>query len=415
MELKPGYKQTEVGVIPKDWDTPRLGELLSFKNGINKGKESFGHGTLIVNYMDVYNHPGMHALDLKGLVEVNRGELESFAVKKGDVFFTRTSETVAEVGIASVMLDDSPNTVFSGFVLRARPKDDSICDQYKKYCFSSSTVRKQITSKATYTTRALTNGRVLAAILLPLPPTKAEQNAIGKSLSDTDSLIESIEQLIAKKRDFRQGTMQELLTGKKRLPGFGGEWVEKRLGDLADMASGGTPASSVPAYYGGDIHWVSISDMTRAGKFITDTEKCLTPAGFENCAAKMFPIGTVLYAMYASLGECGIASIPLCSSQAILGIQTKAGLDNGFLYYCLSSLKSTVKKMGQQGTQTNLNKAMVRSLTLRLPPHPEQVAIATILSDIDIEIVALEERLTKAEHIKKGMMQALLTGRIRLI
>jgi len=211
------YKKTEIGMIPEDWDIPILGEIFSFKNGLNKGKESFGHGTHIVNYMDVYSHPGIYAYDLEGRVEVNRSELRSFAVKKGDVFFTRTSETVAEVGIASVMLDDSSNTVFSGFILRARPKNKSICDQFKKYCFSSDIVRKQITSKATYTTRALTSGRVLSAISLPLPPTKAEQEAIAFLLSDMDAEIATLETKMSKIRMLKQGMMQTLITGSIRL------------------------------------------------------------------------------------------------------------------------------------------------------------------------------------------------------
>src|SRR6267142_779497 len=166
MAMKPSYKQTDVGNIPIEWNAPVLGGLFDFKNGLNKGKEYFGHGTPIVNYMDVYRNCGLYAHDLLGRVDVSKQELKAFEVKKGDVFFTRTSETVEEVGIASVMLNESPDTVFSGFVLRARPKNDNLDDQFKKYCFSPFVVRKQITSKSTYTTRALTNGRLLSAVAI---------------------------------------------------------------------------------------------------------------------------------------------------------------------------------------------------------------------------------------------------------
>ena len=256
---------------------------------------------------------------------------------------------------------------------------------------------------------------VFQKCLLPLPPTKAEQEAIAEALSDADALIESLEQLLGKKRLLKQGAMQELLTGKKRLPGFCGEWAVKRLGDVAVMGSGGTPPSSVPEYYDGDIPWVSISDMTKGGKVIVSTDRNLTPSGFANGAAQMFSKGTVLYAMYASLGECSIAGIELCSSQAILGIRPGDGLNNEFLYYFLTSLKPIVKSMGQQGTQANLNKGMVQDFRFRSPRLPEQTAIATILSDMDAEITALEAKLSKARQIKQGMMQELLTGRIRLI
>ena len=130
MELKPGYKKTEVGVIPEEWDASKIGDLFSFKNGLNKGKNFFGFGSPIVNYMDVYEKPGLSSSDLKGRVNVTNTEIKAFEVRKGDVFFTRTSETVEEVGISSVMLDEPVNTVFSGFLLRARPQNNRLEDQF---------------------------------------------------------------------------------------------------------------------------------------------------------------------------------------------------------------------------------------------------------------------------------------------
>jgi len=228
-------------------------------------------------------------------------------------------------------------------------------------------------------------------------------------------LLASLDRLIAKKRDLKTAAMQQLLTGKTRLPGFSGEWEIKKLGEIAEMGSGGTPTSSVTAYYDGDIPWVSISDMTKGGKVIVRTDRNLTRLGFTNSAAQMFPAGTILYAMYASLGECSIAGISLCSSQAILGIRPKEKLDVGFLFYFLTSLKSVVKTLGQQGTQANLNKGMVQDFTLSLPSIPEQTAIADVLSDMDAELTALEKRRDKTRDLKQGMMQVLLTGRTRLV
>ena len=177
----------------------------------------------------------------------------------------------------------------------------------------------------------------------------------------------------------------------------------------------GTPASSVGEYYGGDIPWVSISDMTKGGRLIVSTERSLTGAGLAHSAAQMFPAGTVLYAMYASLGECSIAGMEVCTSQAILGIRPKDRLNNEFLYYWLTSIKGTVKSMGQQGTQANLNKGMVQDLVLPLPAMAEQIAIAEVLSDMDADIAVVEAKLSKAHQLKEGMLQELLTGRIRLV
>ena len=162
-------------VTPKGWESRPIGDFLEFKNGLNKGKEYFGYGTPIVNYMDVYRHRGLHASDIQGRVSLEREEVRRFAVKKGDVFFTRTSETPDEVGISSVLLDDLIDGVFSGFVLRGRLKSTKLLPDYCKYCFSTQAVREAIVKSCTYTTRALTNGRVLSNIEVLLPST-IEQN-----------------------------------------------------------------------------------------------------------------------------------------------------------------------------------------------------------------------------------------------
>jgi type I restriction enzyme S subunit len=142
--------------------------------------------------------------------------MKTFLVRKGDVFFTRTSETVEEIGLTAVMLGDCQDTAFSGFLLRARPKDDSFSDEYKKYCFRERSMREQIKSRASYTTRALTNGRLLSAVRLPRPSVK-EQTAIASVLSDMDAEISALEKRLDKTRLLKQGMMQELLTGRIRL------------------------------------------------------------------------------------------------------------------------------------------------------------------------------------------------------
>jgi type I restriction enzyme S subunit len=166
--------------------------------------------------MDVFGNSVIRASTLKGRVSLSRHELKNFDVQKGDVFFTRTSETVEEIGTASVIIDEPTDTVFSGFVLRARPLNERLNNAFKAYCFRSSAVRKQITSKASYTTRALTNGSILSDVQLQLP-SHSEQTAIATILSDMDTEIESLESKLAKAREIKQGLMQELLTGRIRL------------------------------------------------------------------------------------------------------------------------------------------------------------------------------------------------------
>ena len=255
----------------------------------------------------------------------------------------------------------------------------------------------------------------LSSIQCAIPPYK-EQRRIAKSLSNVDALIAAVEKKIEKKKLIKQGAMQQLLTGKKRLPGFNGKWKEIRLGDVAKMNSGGTPDSKNAAYYSGTIPFLSISDMSNCGKFITHTQKHITSEAVANSSARIYPKGTLLYAMYASLGKTSIAQIDLAISQAILGIITdETILNKEYLYYNLCYIESKVIQMGQTGTQSNLSKALVEEFIFTIPEVDEQKAIANVFIGVDSEISVLEKKRDKYRHIKLGMMRELLTGRIRLV
>ena len=168
-----------------------LEELFTFKNGLNKGKEFFGSGTPIVNFKDVYNNNRLTSKDLCGKVVVTKSEELRFEVQKGDVFFTRTSETREDIGIASVLVDDVENCVFSGFVLRARPKTNLLLPEYSSYCFASSDVRREIIKSSTYTTRALTSGSALSKIIIPVP-NKETQSRIVSNLDKMNILCNNL-------------------------------------------------------------------------------------------------------------------------------------------------------------------------------------------------------------------------------
>jgi len=208
--------QTRLKGFHTEWSRTTLGELFTFKNGLNKAKHFFGSGTPIVNYMDVFLNGRILCTRLVGRVSLSKQELSNFDVRQGDVLFTRTSETPEEVGLAAVVGDEPSETVFSGFLLRGRPRSRMLCDEFKAYCFRSSFVRSQIVSKASYTTRALTNGRLLSGVVLPVPPL-SEQAAIAAALSDMDTEILALEARRDKTRALKQAMMQELLTGRIRL------------------------------------------------------------------------------------------------------------------------------------------------------------------------------------------------------
>lgn len=182
-----------------DDDFYYIGELFEFKNGLNKEKKYFGEGTPIVNYTDVYKNRFLTNQLIKGKVTLTESEIERFNVKRGDVFFTRTSETQEEVGISSVLLDEIENCTFSGFLLRARPKTDLILPEFCKYCFSTYKMRIEIIRFSSFTTRALTNGPSLSRIKLRLPSLD-KQRSIVEKLDAFTSLISKLQE----ERDLRQ-------------------------------------------------------------------------------------------------------------------------------------------------------------------------------------------------------------------
>ena len=229
-----GYKKTKVGIVPKEWTEHTLSEFFDFKNGLNKEKEAFGKGTPIVNYTDVWGKRGLLKENIKGKVLLSKNEIDLYKVEEGDVFFTRTSETIEEIGLSSVLLVPINDCVFSGFVLRARPKKAGIVKEYNIYCYSSAIMRHEITRKSSMTTRALTNGTLLGEVNINLPNQK-EQEKIAEILQEQDRLIKLKEKLIEEKKKQKQYLMEALLTGKVRLPGFTDEWESTTLGDIAKM------------------------------------------------------------------------------------------------------------------------------------------------------------------------------------
>ena len=172
-----------------------LGELFEFKNGLNKGKNFFGKGTPIINYMDVYKRNKIYSDDLRGLVETTEDEQKRYSIKRGDVFFTRTSETKEEIGETSVLLDDVEKGVFSGFVLRARPITELLLPEYCAYCFETYEFRKNVIRYSTYTTRALTNRTTLSNLEIPVPPIEI-QNKIVKILDRFQELLSDTKGLL---------------------------------------------------------------------------------------------------------------------------------------------------------------------------------------------------------------------------
>jgi type I restriction enzyme S subunit len=421
-EIKQGYKQTDIGVIPEDWEVGKLEELITVLTDFT-ANGSFASLAENVTYLETPSYARLVRLtDIRANFK-NAGvylSKDSYDfLKKSKLFGDEL--LLANVGAYAGYSFLYPSGLdFTGtlgpnmFLIKF--DDKALNYRYVYYCFTNGIIFHQLLSKAASSAQPKLNKQNVRECDIIYPANLTEQTAIATALSDTDALIAALDKKIAKKQQIKQGAMQQLLTGKKRLPGFSGEWVEKELKKISSMNSGGTPNSNNPNYYNGDIPFLSISDISKSGKYIKTTDKHITKLGLENSSARLFPAKTIMYAMYASVGKCSIANIEISCSQAILGITVNEYTNSEFLYYYLSFIQSDILSFTQTGTQSNLSKRIVEKFVVNIPNNKaEQTAIAQILTDMDNEIAQLEKERDKYKEIKAGMMQVLLTGRVRVV
>ena len=364
-DISAGYKRTAIGVIPEDWEVSTLGALGEFKNGINKDKQDFGHGFPFVNLMDVFGIPKVSTSSSIGLVNSSLGEREAYALQRGDVLFVRSSVKPEGVGLTTLILEDLPNTVFSGFLIRYRA--NGVFElEFKEHCFQEASFRNRLIASSTVSANTNINQESLKSLILSFPPNKSEQRAIASVLSDVDELIGSLEALITKKRAIKQAAMQELLIGSTRLPGFEGEWDMVALGDVADIRNGGTPRTGVPVYWGGRIPWCVPTDITASrGKYLTTTTRKITPEGLANCGASLLPAGALLLCSRATIGEVKIASMPVATNQGFKSMVCAELVDYEFLYYRVVTLKERMIDLATGSTFLEISKRDLAS------SHPE--------------------------------------------
>ena len=216
MELKAGYKRSEIGSIPQEWGVKSFDDLFEFRNGVNADKQAYGQGVPFINVLEPITYSHIYGPEISGRVTLSEALLSSYEVRCGDVLFNRTSETQDEVGLASVYLG-SERVVFGGFVICGHPKNDSLDPLYAGYALRAPSVRSQIIPMGQGAIRA-NIGQQNLKLVLALVPARSEQSAIATALRDVDELLERLERLIAKKRDLKQAAMQQLLTGRTRLP-----------------------------------------------------------------------------------------------------------------------------------------------------------------------------------------------------
>jgi type I restriction enzyme S subunit len=409
MELKQGYKQTEVGIIPEDWAIETLGEIIKLKNGYAFSSDNYTEkGDLILITPGNFKIDGGLSFTTKNTLRYSGFWKKEQAFEHGDLLLVMTDLTpdcnlLGKSGIVKT----NETILHNQRIGKLVPKVKNISKEYLMYYFNSERFSRRMKNTATGSTVRHTSVPTINKTILPLPPLP-EQTAIANVLSDMDVLMSQTEKFIKKKKAIKQGAMQELLKPKDG-------WVTKKLGELVSVIkSGGTPLTSIKEYYNGEIPFLSISDMTSQGKYLHRTSSKISQNGLDNSSSWLVQKESLIYSMYASVGFVSLNKIDIAISQAVLGMKFKDIMNLEFMYYTLLNMQKSVLKFVGEGTQKNLNAASVNQFDIKYPSIFEQEAIADILSNMDSDIDLQIKKLTKLKQQKQGMMQALLTGKIRL-
>jgi len=402
MDVKPGYKMTEVGVIPEEWNIKPLLDVCRFRGGKAHEQYISDLGKYIcVNSKFIATDGNVRKYSTENLCPANQH----------DVLMVMSDLPNGRALAKAYLVEQNDLFAVNQRVCALTPYKDSA--KYLFYALNRHPYFLKFDNGVSQT--HLLNG-VFRACQIPLPPTKAEQSAIGTALSDTDALIESLEQLIAKKRQIKQGAMQELLTGKRRLPGFTGEWEVRRLGDVAVTDPENLGSNTAPTY---EFNYIALEDIDN-GILRSYSEQVFQAAPVRarrKLQKEDVLVSTVrpnLKSHFLFLANDGnwVCSTGFC----VVRSKDRAAYPlYVFLHMFADGVGRQIDALLTGSSYPAINSANIHDLTIPLPSYDEQTAIGTILSDMDADISALEAKRAKAQHIKRGMMHELLTGRIRLV
>jgi type I restriction enzyme S subunit len=427
MEVKPGYKLTEVGVIPEEWEVKRLGECAKFRTG------PFGSALHKSDYTDdavpVVNP--MHIVDGKieptwsmTITEYAAKNLSDFRLKAGEIVIGRRGD----MGRCAVVQAHQAGWLCGTGSMIVRCERGADANFFQRV-LSSPRAIAAIEDTSVGTTMVNLNQGTLAGLRVQLPP-ETEQRAIADALSDIDALLGALDQLIAKKRDLKQAAMQQLLTGKIRLPGFHGEWPVKTFGELFNFGGGYSASRDELSNEGhcylhyGDIHGATKTSVNVRADF-QDIPKL--NISLKRVASKsLLENGDVVF-VDASEDDEGTSrhivvvnkeNIPFISGLHTIVAKSKTDeLAHEYRRFCFqtSAIRQQFLFYAVGTKVSGISKTNIAKLTMPVPSVPEQTAIAEVLSDMDAELASLEQRRTKTRDLKQGMMQELLTGRTRLV
>ena len=414
------FKDTEVGRIPLDWDATSIDKLCTLKarigwQGLTTGEYLLQGDYILItgtDFKDGY-------IDWKNCCYVSKWRYDqdnNIQIKEGDVLISKDG-TIGKVAFLNSI--PGPGTLNSG-VFIVRPKQGDIVNQaYLSWIFKSIWFKSFIDQLTAGSTINHLYQKDFVKFQLVYPKDKSEQTRIATALSNIDALISELGRLIEKKHAIKQGAMQQLLTGKKRLKGFSEPWVEKKLGEDATILRGGSPRP-IEDYITDSqdgLNWIKIGDVKPEDKYLRKTAEKIKKEGLSK--TRQVKKGDLILSNSMSFGRPYILDIDGCIHDGWLVIQDyQEAYDMQFLYYilCSDAIMNQYVSMAAGSSVQNLNKEKVTNVLLYAPTSlQEQSAIASVLTSMDNEISALEAKEAKYEQIKQGMMQQLLTGKIRLV
>lgn len=415
MEVRPGYKQTELGIIPADWVVKSLGELATIKDGTHQTPRYVASG---IPFFSVEHVTSGNFRDTKFISEQEHRFLtRTSKIEKGDILMTR----IGSIGECKLIdWDVEASYYVSLALLKVRA---GFSAAYIAHYSNSASFQKEIElhSLQSAIPKKINLGPI-SDVKVAIPP-RAEQHEIAEVLSDADALLAGLDRLIAKKRDLKQAAMQQLLTGQTRLPGFQGEWAVKRLAELGATYGGLTGKSKSDFGTGAAKYVTFMNVMTNTvidhTKFESVRVSVTENQNRVECGDLLFNGSSETPEEVALCALVATAATNLYLNSFCFGFRPRedAQVSGLFLTYYIRSAegREIMKSLAQGSTRYNLSKKALLAAEVRLPRLPEQAAIATVLSDMDAELTALEARREKSRALKQGMMQELLTGRTRLV
>lgn len=407
MSTKTTYKQTELGLIPEDWEVKKLGDLGEFFKGKGVPKSNIVEEGKYkcLTYGDLYTKYDYVIQNVKSFLN-EENILESQEIKYGDICIAGSGETLEDIGKCAVFIDDEIGYA-GGDIIVFRSNENSLT---LSYILNSDISKKQKYRLGQGHSVVHIYSSQLQNLKIPLPPL-LEQKKIADCLSTWDSAIEKQSALINALTDRKKALMQQLLTGIKRLPGFEGKWKEVKLGEIGEIQTGNTPSKLESENWNGEYYWCTAEDMK--SKYVNNTAQKLTKKGWS--LARTVKANSILVTCIASIGINAITNVECSFNQQINSITPNENFSTEFIYYLMNNSKENLLKYAGAGALPMLNKNTFSSIKFKFPTLSEQTAIAEILATADRELQLQKEKLAQLQIQKKGLMQVLLTGKKRLI